>query len=71
MERRHCSFTVNLTNDQIARVLQEWQNLENELQDLVIACDNVPSQSALETVIGETAAMLVRLAPCAPMLNPI
>lgn len=71
MERRRGSFTAELANAWVASLLHRWQNLGNQLDDLVIVCDNAPCHSRLETVFDDTAAVLLRLAPYSPMLNPI
>lgn len=71
MERRRGSFTAELANAWVASLLQRWQNLGNQLEDLVIVCDNAPCHSRLETVFDDTTAVLLRLAPYSPMLNPI
>lgn len=71
MERRRGSFTAELANAWVTSLLQRWQNLGNQLDDLVIVCDNAPCHSRLETVFEDTPAVLLRLAAYSPMLNPI
>lgn len=71
MERRRGSFTAQLANAWVTRLMQQWQDIGNELEDLVIVSDNAPCHSNLETVINGTAASLLRLGPYSPMLNPI
>lgn len=71
MERRRGSFTSVLANAWVRRLLQQWEDMGNQLADLIIVCDNAPCHSTLETVINGTAASLLRLAPYSPMLNPI
>jgi transposase len=43
----------------------------NQLEGLVIVCDNAPCHSRLEAVTNGTTVTLLRLGPYSPMLNPI
>lgn len=71
MERRRGSFTANLAYNWAITLLQHWQEMGNQLVDLVIVCDNAPCHSRLEEVTNGTGATLLRLGPYSPMLNPI
>jgi hypothetical protein len=71
MERRRGSFTANLAHTWATSLLQHWQEMGNQLADLVIVCDNAPCHSRLEAVTNGTTATLLRLGPYSPMLNPI
>lgn len=71
MERRRGSFTANLANDWVERLLIQWQNAGNEVDDLVIVCDNAPCHSRLEEAVAGSGATILRLPPYSPMLNPI
>lgn len=71
MDRQRGSFTAETANNWIRQVMDIWQNQGNQLEDLVIVCDNAPCHSHLEEAINETNATLLRLAPYSPMLNPI
>lgn len=71
MERRRGSFTAQSANAWIESLLQRWQDMGNQLVDLVIVADNAPCHSSLENVIDGTPATLLRLSPYSPMLNPI
>lgn len=71
MDRRRGSYTSALANVWLRSLLQHWQNIGNELIDLVVVVDNAPCHSSFETVVNETEATLLRLGPYSPMLNPI
>lgn len=71
MERRRGSFKSTTANVWLTTLLQQWQDMGNELADLVIVCDNAPCHANFETVVNGTAATLLRLGPYSPMLNPI
>lgn len=42
-----------------------------QLSELVVIADNAPAHSRLEQVFDGTEAVLLRLGPYSPMLNPI
>nr|CAI5861856.1 unnamed protein product [Callosobruchus analis] len=71
MERRRGSFSSDSANIWITNLLQRWQDMGNEVGDLVIVCDNAPCHARFEGVINNTEATLLRLGPYSPMLNPI
>lgn len=71
MDRRRGSFTSDSANAWVRILLQQWQDLGNQLADLVLVCDNAPCHSRLQNVVNETGASLLRLSPYSPMLNPI
>nr|CAI5834115.1 unnamed protein product [Callosobruchus analis] len=71
MERRRGSFSSDSANIWITNLLQRWQDMGNEVGDLVIVCDNAPCHATFEGVINNTEATLLRLGPYSPMLNPI
>jgi hypothetical protein len=63
MERRRGSFPANLANAWATSFLQHWQEMGNQLADLVIVCDNAPCHSRLEAVTNGTTATLLSLGP--------
>jgi hypothetical protein len=69
MERRRGSFTANLAHTWATSLLQHWQEMGNQLADLVIVCDNAPCHSRLEAVTNGTTATLLRLGPYSPHLR--
>ena len=71
IDRRRGSFSHRSANDWMTTLLQRWQEMGNQLDDLVVVCDKAPCHSRFETVFEDTAATLLRLAPYSPMLNPI
>jgi transposase len=71
MERRRGSFRNQTANEWLQTMLRRWQENGNELKDLVVVVDNAPCHSRLEDVITGTDAVLLRLAPYSPMLNPV
>lgn len=71
MEQRRGSFKSETANNWLRTLLQQWQDMGNQLGDLVIVCDNAPCHRTLETAIDGTTATLLRLGPYSPMLNPI
>jgi transposase len=71
MERRRGSFSSDSANIWITNLLQRWQEMGNEVADLVIVCDNAPCHARFEGVINNTEATLLHLEPYSPMLNPI
>nr|CAI5841804.1 unnamed protein product [Callosobruchus analis] len=71
MERRRGSFSSDSANIWITNLLQRWQDMGNEVGDLVIVCDNAPCHARFEGVINNTEATLLRLGPYSPMLNPL
>lgn len=71
MQRKRGSYTAVLANTWLEELLHRWEELGNELLDLVIVCDNAPCHSRLEEVVNGTEARLLRLGPYSPMLNPI
>ncbi|VEN35781.1 unnamed protein product, partial [Callosobruchus maculatus] len=50
MERRRGSFSSDSANIWITNLLQRWQDMGNEVGDLVIVCDNAPCQKLLYCV---------------------
>nr|CAI5868543.1 unnamed protein product [Callosobruchus analis] len=50
MERRRGSFSSDSANIWITNLLQRWQDMGNELGDLVIVCDNAPCHKLLYRV---------------------
>ncbi|XP_036324932.1 uncharacterized protein LOC118738120 [Rhagoletis pomonella] len=74
MDRRRGSFTANSCSDWILQLVQKWQQLGNNLQDLVIVCDNAPCHSRIEAAVAQHSdgmSAVLRLGPYSPMLNPI
>lgn len=51
--------------------MRRWEEMGNQLDDLVVVCDNAPCHSSLEVAVAGTGATLLRLAPYSPMLNAI
>lgn len=54
----------------MSELIQHWQDKGNEVNDLVIFCDNVPCHVKVEDIINGTGAILLCLGPYSPMLNP-
>ncbi|VEN45174.1 unnamed protein product [Callosobruchus maculatus] len=50
MERRRGSFSSDSANIWITNLLQQWQDMGNDVGDLVIVCDNAPCQKLLYCV---------------------
>lgn len=71
LERRRGSYTKELANEYIGRVVQRWIDNGNNAADLVIVADNAPCHARLEEAVRDTGAILLRLGPYSPMLNPI
>lgn len=70
-QRRRGSYTAALANAWMQALLQNWENLGNNLEDLVVVADNAPCHASLNTIFDNNAATLLKLGPYSPMLNPI
>jgi transposase len=68
---RRGSFKNNDCNTWMTDLLQHYVSIGKDLTNLVVVCDNAPCHSRLEQVFGENGAILLRLGPYSPMLNPI
>lgn len=55
----------------VQSVLTKWEEIGNQLSELVVVCDNAPCHRGLEELFSESSASLLRLAPYSPQLNPI
>ena len=67
MTRQRGSFTKETANAWVESLLQQWQDMGNQLVDLVIIADNAQCHRSLENVLTNTPAKLLRLAPYSPM----
>ncbi|XP_046803550.1 uncharacterized protein LOC124419134 [Lucilia cuprina] len=65
------SFNANAANGYVEDVFRKWEDLGNNLSELVVVCDNAPCHSKLERLFENSEATLLRLSPYSPMLNPI
>lgn len=70
-KRRRGSYTSQLANEWIIELIEHWRMLGNDVNDLIIVCDNAPCHAQLEIAINGTGANLLRLGPYSPMLNPM
>lgn len=71
MERQRGSFDSQRAKQFIQTVINQWEALGNNANDLVIIFDNAPSHSKIEEAVQGTGAIALRLGPYSPMLNPI
>lgn len=71
METRRGSFNWQRVNEWVQSLLEEWVSNGFRLEDLVVVADNAPSHSRLSLVFEQSAAVLLKLGPYSPMLNPI
>ena len=68
---RRGSFTAAAAKEWMKDVLDRWVEIGNDLQDLLVVCDNAPCHSRLNEVFADSPAMLLKLGPYSPMLNPV
>ena len=52
-------------------LLNSWQENGRRLDELAVVCDNAPCHSRFENVFNDSAAILLRLGPYSPMMNPV
>ncbi len=71
MESRRGSFKWQDVNQWVRGLLVQWTANGFRLEDLVVVADNAPNHSRLSHVFEGTAAVLLKLGPYSPMLNPI
>ena len=71
MEIRRGSFKWTDVNNWAQSLLNQWVANGFRLQDLVVVTDKAPSHSRLESVFKGSEAVLLRLGPYSPKLNPI
>lgn len=71
MDKRRGSFRATDANNWMQTVFTRWEEMGNELSELVVVCDNAPCHSKLEEVFLLSPATLLRLGPYSPQLNPI
>lgn len=71
MDKRRGPFRALDANEWMRTVLAKWEELGNELSELVVVCDNAPCHSKFEDVFVDSPAVLLRLGPYSPQLNPI
>lgn len=71
MNTRRGSFRWENVNEWMQGLLEQWTSNGFLLRDLVVVVDNAPSHSRLSEVFQDNEAVLLRLGPYSPMLNPI
>ena len=70
MDIRRGSFTVAAANAWIITLLQRLVDQAQRLADIVLVVDNAPCHRRLDEVFANSDAVLLRLGPYSPMLNP-
>lgn len=71
MTPRRGSFTAATANEWMQSVLDRWVATGNSLRDLLVVCDNAPCHSRLHLLFDDSPALLLKLGPYSPMLNPV